>query len=80
LLALAGVEFAAIPRAEISEAAAPVTRAVEKTRLLMIMISLPSRMGGLVWLHNFRDEPFVMSHRVCDVLDIESVFDTSRLY
>ena len=35
-----GVEFAATPRAEISEAAALVTRAVEKTRLFMIMISL----------------------------------------
>src|SRR5580692_1735493 len=40
LLAFAGVEFAAMPGAEISEAAAPVTRAVEKTRLFIIMISL----------------------------------------
>jgi hypothetical protein len=51
LLAFAGVEFAAIPRVEISEAAAPVTRAAEKARLFIIMISLPSRMDGNVWLH-----------------------------
>jgi hypothetical protein len=36
---------------EISEAAAPVTRAAEKARLFIIMISLPSRMDGNVWLH-----------------------------
>jgi hypothetical protein len=51
LLAFAGVEFAAMPRAEISEAAAPVTRAVEKTRLFIIMICTPSRIGGIVWVH-----------------------------
>src|ERR1700680_4024316 len=51
LLAFAGVEFAATPRVEISEAAAPATRAVEKARLSIIMISLPSRLGGSVWLH-----------------------------
>ena len=39
VLAFAGAEFAATTRAEISEAAAPVTRAVEKTPLF-IMISL----------------------------------------
>src|SRR4029077_10099152 len=51
LPAFAGVEFAAMPRVEISEAAAPVTRAAEKARLFIIMISLPSRMDGNVWLH-----------------------------
>src|SRR3981081_4067585 len=51
LRAFAGVEFAAMPRVEISEAAAPVTRVAEKARLFIIMISLPSRMGGNVWLH-----------------------------
>src|SRR6266481_2949945 len=51
LLAFAGVEFAAVPPVEISEAAAPVTRAAEKARLFIIMISLPSRIGGNVWLH-----------------------------
>src|SRR5882762_3159538 len=50
LRAFAGVEFAAMPRVEISEAATPVTRAAEKARLF-IMISLPSRIGGNVWLH-----------------------------
>jgi hypothetical protein len=39
-LAFTGVEFAAMPRVEISEAAAPVTRAAEKARLFIIMISL----------------------------------------
>jgi hypothetical protein len=48
LLAFAGVEFAAVPRVEISEAAAPVTRAAEKARLFIIMISLPSRIDGNV--------------------------------
>src|SRR5882757_8023553 len=51
LLAFAGVEFAAMPPVEISEAAAPVRRAAEKARLFIIMISLPSRMDGNVWLH-----------------------------
>src|SRR5258706_2649026 len=51
LRAFAGVEFAAMPRVEINEAAAPVTRAAEKARLF-IMISLPSRLGGNVWLHD----------------------------
>jgi hypothetical protein len=36
---------------EISEAAAPVTRAAEKARLFIIMISLPSRIDWNVWLH-----------------------------
>jgi hypothetical protein len=36
---------------EISEAAAPVTRAAEKARLFIIIISLPSRLDGNVWLH-----------------------------
>jgi hypothetical protein len=31
-----------MPRVEISEAAAPLTMVVEKTRLLIIMMSLPS--------------------------------------
>jgi hypothetical protein len=48
LLAFAGVEFAAMPRVEISEVAAPVMRAAEKARLFIIMISLPSRIGGNV--------------------------------
>jgi hypothetical protein len=33
--------MAAMPRAEISEAAAPATRAAEKLRLLIIMTYLP---------------------------------------
>src|SRR5581483_3762503 len=45
LLAFAGV--AATPRVEISEAAAPATRAVEKARLFIVMISLPSGLGGM---------------------------------
>src|SRR5258707_4439566 len=49
--AFAGAEFAAMPRVETSEAAAPVKRAAEKARLFIIMISLPSRIGGDVWLH-----------------------------
>jgi hypothetical protein len=40
-----------MPRVETSEAATPVTRAAEKARLFIIMISLPSRIGGNVWLH-----------------------------
>jgi hypothetical protein len=43
-----------MPRVEISEAAAPVTRAAEKARLFIIMISLPSGMDGNVWLHGGR--------------------------
>jgi hypothetical protein len=40
---------AALPRVEISEAAAPATMAAEKVRLFIIMISLPS----MVWAwHN----------------------------
>src|ERR1700722_694734 len=35
LRAFSGVAFAAMPRVEISEAAAPVTRAVEKVRLFL---------------------------------------------
>jgi len=38
---LRGVAFAAMPRVEISEAAAPASRAVEKVRLFIIMMSLP---------------------------------------
>src|SRR6202030_3642444 len=45
LLAFAGVEFAAMPCVEINEAAAPVTRAVEKTRLFIVTISLPWHEG-----------------------------------
>jgi hypothetical protein len=45
LLAFAGVEFAAMPRVEISEAAAPATRAAEKARLFIMMISLSSGLG-----------------------------------
>jgi hypothetical protein len=33
-----GTEFAALPRVEISEAAAPATRAAEKVRLSIIMV------------------------------------------
>src|SRR6476660_8614650 len=51
LLAFAGVEFVAMPRVEISEAAAPVTRAAEKSRLFIIMISPSSKKDGNVWLH-----------------------------
>jgi hypothetical protein len=51
LLAFTGVEFAATPRVEISEAATPVTRAAEKARLFIIMISFPSRLNENVWLH-----------------------------
>jgi hypothetical protein len=40
LRAFAGVEFAAMPRAEISEAAAAVARAVEKTRLSIVMVCI----------------------------------------
>jgi hypothetical protein len=47
VLAFAGVEFAATPRAEISEAAAPVTRAVEKTCLFIIMIFLLQGWTGM---------------------------------
>src|SRR5882672_6193505 len=50
LRAFTGVEFAAMPRVEISEAAAPVKRAAEKARLFIIMISLPSRLDENVWL------------------------------
>src|ERR1700735_2804794 len=48
LLAFTGVEFAATPRVEISEAAAPATRAVEKVRLLIIMIPFLQRWMGNV--------------------------------
>jgi hypothetical protein len=51
LFAFAGVEFAAMPRVEISEAAALITRAPEKARLFIIMMSLPSMIDGNVWLH-----------------------------
>jgi L-asparagine transporter-like permease len=48
LFAFTGAEFAAMLGAEISEAAAPVTRAVEKTRLfIIIMILFPLWLGGL---------------------------------
>src|SRR5260370_7798536 len=46
LRAFGGVAFAAMPRVEISEAAAPASRAVEKLRLLIIMMSLPLIMRG----------------------------------
>ena len=38
LRAFSGVAFTAMPRAEINEAAAPVSRVVEKVRLFIIMI------------------------------------------
>src|SRR2546430_2270913 len=43
LRAVSGVAFAAMPRVEISEAAAPVSRAVEKVRLFIIMILFVQR-------------------------------------
>src|SRR5258705_11352524 len=49
LRAFAGAEFAAMPRGEISEAAAPATMAAEKSHLFIIMICLPSRDGGDPW-------------------------------
>jgi hypothetical protein len=39
------VALTAIPRVEIREAAVPATRAAEKARLFIMMISLPSRKG-----------------------------------
>jgi hypothetical protein len=42
LRAFGGAELAAMPRVEISEAAAPAITAVEKVRLFIIMICLPS--------------------------------------
>src|SRR3981189_617879 len=51
LRAFTGVEFAAMPRVEISEASETGTSAAEKARLFIIMISLPSRIDGNVWLH-----------------------------
>jgi hypothetical protein len=42
LRAFGGAELAAMPRVEISEAAAPAITAVEKVRLSIIMICLPS--------------------------------------
>jgi hypothetical protein len=45
LRAFSGVAFAAMPRVEISEAAAPVSRAVEKVRLFIIMILFLHRKG-----------------------------------
>jgi hypothetical protein len=41
LRAFGGAAFAAMPRVEISEAAAPVSRAVEKVRLFIIVMSIP---------------------------------------
>src|SRR5580658_262210 len=45
LRAFSGVAFAAKPRVEISEAAVPVSRAVEKVRLFIIMIVFLHRKG-----------------------------------
>src|SRR5256712_12327870 len=45
LRAFGGVTFAAMPRVEISEAAAPASRAVEKVRLFIIMILFLHRKG-----------------------------------
>jgi hypothetical protein len=45
LRAFGGVAFAAMPPVEISEAAAPVTRVVEKVRLFIIMILFLHRKG-----------------------------------
>jgi hypothetical protein len=42
LRAFVGAGFAAMPRVEINEAAAPATRAVEKIRLFIVMTYLPS--------------------------------------
>jgi hypothetical protein len=41
LRAFGGAALAAMPRVEISEAAAPASRAVEKVRLFIIVMSLP---------------------------------------
>ena len=51
VLALGGVAFAATPRLAIIEAAAPATRAVENSRLF-IMVSLLSHKGtvGGYWI------------------------------
>src|SRR5262249_19028469 len=47
LRALGGVALAATPRVEISEAAAPASRAVENVRLFIVMVSLfVMRVGG----------------------------------
>src|SRR5258706_2362589 len=46
LRASVGAGFAAMPRLEISDAAAPAAMAVEKVRLLIIMICLPSIAGS----------------------------------
>src|SRR5258705_11025193 len=50
LRAFGGAAFAAMPRVEISEAAAPASRAVEKVRLFIIVMSLPfdHEEGGIV--------------------------------
>src|SRR6202051_1379925 len=45
LRAFGGVAFAAMPRVEISEAAAPASRAVEKLRLFIITILFLHRYG-----------------------------------
>src|SRR5882757_2221311 len=45
LRAFTDVEFAAVPRVEINDAAAPASRAVEKLRLFIIMILFLHRYG-----------------------------------
>src|SRR3954451_11832804 len=66
LRAFGGVAFAAMPRVEISEAAAPASRAVEKLRLFIIMMSLPLIMRGggddlhgAEWPHGFKQVPCI---------------------
>src|SRR6266404_5478634 len=65
LRAFAGVAFAAMPRVEISEAAAPVSRAVEKFRLFIITMSLPLIMRG---------EGIVLIVRNCRALSSRSLY------
>src|SRR6202007_79553 len=50
LRAFAGPAFAAVPRVEISEAAAPASRAVEKVRLFIIMVPVLRRLDENAWL------------------------------
>src|SRR5580698_5899576 len=48
LRAFVGAGDAAMPRVEMSEAAAPAMRAAENLRLFMVMLRFPSRVGSLV--------------------------------
>jgi hypothetical protein len=56
LRAFSAGAFAAMPCVEISEAAAPVSRAVEKVRLFIIMIPVLHRKGE-VGVSRFGREP-----------------------